>query len=265
MARRRRENEPGDTHHVFTRGIERSAIVVDGEDYDRGIRLLAAAVARFDLRCHSWCLMSNHTHLLVTSPLGNLSAAMKWYWARVAQTFNARHGRVGHLFQGRFGSRLIRSERHFLEVARYIPLNPVRAGLCCAPQDWAWSSYAVTAGLRPPLAFLESRRLIDELGSAGAFVEWVSHGADSNYLDDAGAPRRPGLADLLASGSDESLVAAHVVHGYTITDIAKHLCASRSRISRRLNQLAPPARTGADPLRAGATPVSAPATRYALR
>ena len=82
MPRQPRENEPGDTHHVFTRGVERSAVVVDEHDYDRATRLLAAAVERFDLQCHSWCFMSNHIHLLVTVPRGNLSDAMRWYWSQ---------------------------------------------------------------------------------------------------------------------------------------------------------------------------------------
>jgi REP element-mobilizing transposase RayT len=250
MARRHRANEPGDMHHVFTRGVERSAVAVDASDYDRATRLLAAAVERFDLRCHSWCFMSNHIHLMVTSPLGNLSVAMGWYCGQLAQTFNHRHGRIGHLFQGRFGSRRIEDDTHLLELARYIPLNPVRAGLCRSPDGWAWSSYAVTAGLRPPLAVLDPRPIFAALGPSQDFAGWVAGGLESVYLDAAGAPQRPPLDGLLTDDSDGPLAAAHFTHGHTIAEIARHLGADRSRISRRMKQLAPPARTGSDPDRA---------------
>lgn len=250
MPRRRRDNDPGDTHHVFTRGVERSPVALDAEDYERGVRLLAAAVARFELRCHSWCLLSNHTHLLVTSPLGNLSDAMRWYGSRVAQTFNQRHGRVGHLFQGRFGSRLVEDERHLLELVRYIPLNPVRAGICRTPEEWMWSSYTATAGLRAAPSFLTPAPLLDEFGSAEGFVDWVADGLVSDYLDDDGAPRRPPLATLLPDDSDGAIVRAHCTHGYNVSEIAEHLETGRSRISRRLARLTPPARSGSDPYRA---------------
>ena len=247
MPRRRRENDPGDTHHVFTRGVAQAPVVLDCEDYQRGLRLLAATVSRFDLGCHAWCFLSNHTHLLVTSPLGNLSAAMQWYWSRMAQTFNHRHGRVGHLYQGRFGSRRVEEERHLLELVRYIPLNPVRAGICRAPEEWMWSSYSATAGLRPSPSFLTSAPLHDDFGS---FVDWVADGLASTYLDEDGAPRRPALAALLSDKSDAALRAAHFAHGYNITEIAEHLDTSRSQISRRLARLAPHARSGSDPDRA---------------
>jgi putative transposase len=250
MPRRRRDNEPGDTHHVFTHGVAQSAVVLDVEDYERGLRLLAATVSRFELGCHAWCFLSSHTHLLVTSPLGNLSDAMKWYWSRMAQTFNQRHGRVGHLYQGRFGSRLVEEERHLLELVRYIPLNPVRAGICRTPEDWMWSSYAASAGLRAAPCFLTPAPLVDDFGSAGAFVDWVADGLASDYLDDDGAPQRLPLTTLLPDDSDAAIVRAHFTHGYNVSEIAEHLGANRTRISRRLAKLTPPARLGSDPYRA---------------
>jgi hypothetical protein len=122
----------------------------------------------------------------------------------------------------------------------------------------------VTAGLRPPLAFLDDDPILDDLGSAAAFARWVAEGLESTYLDASGALRRPPLADLLADASDTSLAAAHVVHGYTITEIARHLSASRSRISRRLKTLAPPARMGSDPDRARLQPAPVTSARVAI-
>jgi REP element-mobilizing transposase RayT len=250
VSRRRRDNDAGDTHHVFTRGVARAPVVLDDEDYERGLRLLSDAAGKFELECHAWCFLSNHTHLLLTSPLGNLSDAMRWYCSRAAQTFNLRHERAGHVFQGRFGSRLVESERYMLEVIRYIPLNPVRAGICRRPEEWMWSSYAATAGLRPAPPFLTPAPLLDDFGSPAAYIDWIADGLASDYLDASGAPRRPLLANLLPNDSDAAIVRAHFTHGYNVSEIAEQLGTSRSRISRRLARLAPPARSGSDPYRA---------------
>ena len=117
------------------------AVALDDADYEQSLTLLARAVPRFGLRCHAWCYLPNHSHLLLTSELGNLSRAMHWLGTCTAQSFNQRHERSGHVYQGRFGSRLVKDEGYLLELARYLPLNPVRAGLCSSPGDWPWSSY----------------------------------------------------------------------------------------------------------------------------
>jgi REP element-mobilizing transposase RayT len=251
MARRPRVDPAGGTHHVFTRGTGRVAVAVDAEDNERNVRLLDTTVSRFMLRCHAWCYLPNHMHLLVSSPLGNLSKAMQWYGTCAAQTFNLRHERVGHLFQGRFGSRLVEDEAYFLELTRYIVINPVRAGLCASPGDWAWSSYRATAGLRAAPRYLDREEILRALGTSGRYVDWVAGGMLSDALDEGGAPRRPALSALIPVDSDEALACAHFRHGFTITEIARHLGTSRSRISRRLAGLPASARLGSDPNRAG--------------
>ena len=127
-------------------------------------------------------------------------------------------------------------DAHFAELARYLPLNPVRAGLCRAPEDWLWSSYAATAGLRPSPWFLESGEIIAAMGSADAYVAWVAGGVDETVLDERGfrqAAARPPLVSLLVGGSDGSIACAHS-HGYTQVAIAAHLGVSQSQICRRL-------------------------------
>jgi putative transposase len=233
-----RQDYPGATHHVFIRGVARSAMAVDATDYERTCLLLERATSRFDLVCHAWCYLPNHSHLLVTSQLGNLSTAMHWLGTCTAQTFNRRHERVGHLYQGRFGSRLVEDDSYLLELARYVPLNPVRAGLCRSPGDWPWSSYAATAGLRSPPWFLDPSVFLGMLGSADAYVSWVGEGRDSAALDEFGAPKpppRPSLENLLPVDSASSVASAHFRHGYTKAEIARHLGVSRSQISRRLS------------------------------
>ena len=97
--------------------------------------------ARCGWRVHAYCLMSNHFHLLFETPKPNISSGMQRLKCGYAEYFNGRHSLEGHLFKQRFGSRLIETERHWLETLRYIALNPVRAGLCEHPSDWPWSSF----------------------------------------------------------------------------------------------------------------------------
>jgi putative transposase len=237
MPRPLRFDYPGATHHIFVRGVARLPIAVDDADYTHALFLLARTVARFELRCHAWCYLPNHSHFLVTSELGNLSRAMQWLGTCTAQSFNQRYQRTGHLFQGRFGSKLVADDDFLLELARYLPLNPVRAGLCEAPGDWPWSSYAATAGILKTPSFLDASILIKMLGSVEAYADWVADGVANSSLDEHGVPlpvERPSLDILLPEDSDRGIAVAHFEHGYTKVEIAKHLRVSKSQIGRRL-------------------------------
>jgi REP-associated tyrosine transposase len=86
--------------------------------------------------------MPNHYHLLIEYEAGNLGRGMQLLNGRYSRRFNERHGRVGHLFQGRYRIEPVTRDAHLLEACRYIVLNPVRAGLCSSPGEWPWSSYA---------------------------------------------------------------------------------------------------------------------------
>ena len=89
-------------YHVTARGNERRAIFRDDRDRTRFVELLGELTERFGVRVHAYVLMDNHYHLLVSTPQGNLSAAMQWLGVSYSVWFNRRHGRAGHLFQGRF-------------------------------------------------------------------------------------------------------------------------------------------------------------------
>lgn len=237
MPRTARQDYPGAVHHIFVRSVARSVVAVDDADYERAILRLRRAVSRFELVCHAWCVLPNHAHLLVTSQQGNISRAMHWLGTCTAQSFNHRHERSGHLYGGRFGSRLVESDKHLLELARYLPLNPVRAGLCRSAGDWLWSSYASTIGMRPQPSFLDPSAFLGMFGSVGAYAAWVAEGVDPAVLNEDGAPQpppRPSLATLLAEDTDLSIAVAHFRYGYSQAAIAKHLGVSRSQVSRRL-------------------------------
>jgi REP-associated tyrosine transposase len=148
MARPLRLEFPGAIWHVTSRGNEKKDIFRDSEDRALFLRLLARTVDRCRWWLHAFVLMSNHYHLLVETPEPSLSRGMHDLNGIYTQRFHRRHGRVGHFFQGRFKGILIEKESHLLEVARYVVLNPVRAGMVSHAEDWPWSNYCATAGLK---------------------------------------------------------------------------------------------------------------------
>ncbi len=142
MARRPRNLlRDGRFFHVTARGVNRAAIFRDDADRRAFLALLGDCVARSGWRCHAFCLMSNHYHLVVETPtLSALSAGMHRLNGVYAQQFNRKHGRSGHLFGDRFASWLLAEESHYEATCAYVLANPVRAGLCARPDDWKWSA-----------------------------------------------------------------------------------------------------------------------------
>jgi putative transposase len=128
MARPIRIEVAGGWYHVTARGNERRRIFADERDRVRFVELLAEQTQRFGLRLHAYALMDNHYHLLVETPQTNLSQAMQWLGVSYTTWFNRRHGRVGHLFQGRFKAIVLEAETASVELSRYLHLNPVRVG-----------------------------------------------------------------------------------------------------------------------------------------
>lgn len=156
MARPLRIEYPNARHHVLARGNERRAIFIDDRDRRRFVEVLAELPERYGVRVHAWVLMDNHYHLLLETPEANLGRACQWLNVSYSVWFNRRHRRSGHLFQGRFKSVLV-DEESWLEVARYVHLNPVRvAGLSLGKRDRARQA---TAAAREPGARLVQRRL----------------------------------------------------------------------------------------------------------
>lgn len=148
MARQLRLQFPGAVYHITARGNARQDIFIDDRDRARFLDLLGREIEQHRWRCHAFCLMDNHYHLLVETPEANLSRGMKRLNMAYAQSFNRRHGRAGHLFQGRYHTIIVEKDDHLLELCRYIVLNPVRAGTAAVPEVWPWSSYRATASGR---------------------------------------------------------------------------------------------------------------------
>ena len=181
MARPVRIERVGGWYHVTARGNERRDIYRDDRDRRHFCELLAGMVEQFNVALHAFVLMDNHYHLLLELREPNLSRAAQWLNTSYSLWFNRRHGRCGHLFQGRFKSVIVEAGAWGLFVSRYIHLNPVRigklglsksdqqrirAGAQGAPapaqvrqrvsqlRRYRWSSYRAYIGLAKPPAWL---------------------------------------------------------------------------------------------------------------
>lgn len=133
--------------HITQRGINRCPVFLDDEDFHHFKQTLAEIFAELGIALHAYVLMGNHYHLLLTAPApGIVSCAMRRIGSRYVPYYNWKHGRTGSLWEGRFKSCLVESERYFLNVQRYIELNPVRAGMVERAEYYRWSSIHSSLG-----------------------------------------------------------------------------------------------------------------------
>lgn len=140
---------PGLPHHVTRRGNRREQTFFCDDDFRLYGKLLAHWCAQTDTAVWAWCLMPNHVHLiLVPSREDGLAGALRPTHGRYASLINARQDWSGHLWQSRYGS-FVMDELHLLACARYVELNPVRAGLVATPAEWPWSSARSHLGQGP--------------------------------------------------------------------------------------------------------------------
>ena len=152
---------PGAVYHITSRGNARQNIYTDDDDREKFLSIFALVVERFHWICHSYCLMDNHYHLLLETPVPNLSAGMRQLNGIYTQAFNRHHRRGGHLFQGRFKAIVVEKQAHLLELSRYIVLNPVHAGMVQSPEGYLWSSYCATIGQTKLADFLTVKWLLE--------------------------------------------------------------------------------------------------------
>jgi len=170
-------------HHIILRGNNRQAIFMDMSDFQRMLALLQAHALAQGVQVHAYVLMSNHLHLLLT-PLQNdsLPKMMQALGRAYVLYFNKRHGRSGTLWEGRYRSALIQTERYFLACMVYIDLNPVRAGMVAQAADYPWSSHGHYIG-RQNEAWLTPHTMYWEMGNTpfareAAYAAMVQSGVD---------------------------------------------------------------------------------------
>ena len=149
---------------MYSRGSNRQAIFRFDSDRIDFLGCLERVVGRHELTCLAYCLMPNHFHLVVETPDGSLSQAMKALNGRYALRFNLRYDRDAHLFKNRFGAVEQTTQAQLLWALRYAVRNPVEVGLCSTPGEWPWSSYRASAGEVAPPRFLAVERLLSYFG-----------------------------------------------------------------------------------------------------
>ncbi|MDY0270045.1 REP-associated tyrosine transposase [Trichloromonas sp.] len=167
MARQLRIEYPGAVYHVTSRGNAGLPIFADDGDRAAFLKVLQAVVSRFRWRCHAYCLMGNHYHLLIETPEPNLSRGMRQLNGVYTQAYNRRHEQAGHVMQGRFKAILVEKESYLLQLCRYIVRNPVAARLTKKVEDWPWSSFQATAGLVEAPEWLEIDWILGQFGETG--------------------------------------------------------------------------------------------------
>lgn len=164
MSRPLRIEYPGAFYHVLNRGLARNRIFLNDSDRLGFLDLVGDICRLWGLGVYTYCLMDNHYHLLLQTPRGGLSRAMRHLDGIYTQRFNRMHGRDGPLFRGRYRAILIDAESYFLAVARYIHWNPVEAGVVSEPSGYRWSSHGIYLGNRRGPGWLNIRELLSRFG-----------------------------------------------------------------------------------------------------
>jgi len=271
MARPLRLEFKGAVYHLTSRGNARQKVYFSDTDRALFLETLAQVVSRYGWICHAYCLMANHYHLLIETPKANLSIGMRQLNGIYTQSFNRRHRRVGHLFQGRFKAILVEKESYLLELCRYIVLNPVRVKGGAKMRAWKWSSYRATAGLASVPEFLSIGWVLEQFGknrpaAQKRYREFVRDGLANRpweelkgqiYLGSDEFIERHSVEDkeireipraqlkavklplerIFAKGGETGIAQAYREHGYRLHEIAAHLGVHYATVSRRLKQI----------------------------
>ena len=221
MARLPRLTLPGFPHHVMQRGNNRQAIFSSATDYQVLLEMLEQYARKFGVAIHAYVLMRNHFHLLATpETASSLPMMMQALGRRYVRHFNRLQSRSGTLWEGRYKSTLIQTDRYLLTCMSYIDLNPVRAGIVTQPQDYPWSGHGHYAGLRVD-RLITPHPLYWELGN----TPFAREAAYSELV-------RAGIAP-----KDQTALTLSMLHGWAlgepdfVADLQKHT-------SRRLSKAA---------------------------
>ena len=276
MSRPLRIELAGGLYHVTSRGDRREDIFVNDADREKWLALLGEVCKRFNWRCHAYCLMSNHYHIVVETVEANLSRGMRQLNGVYTQYVNRSHDRIGHVFQGRYKAILVEKDSHLLELARYVVLNPVRARMVKDVSRWPWSSYRAMIGEAPVQTWLEPSWLLGNFSrqkkrAMAKYIEFVREGVglppvwgdlkQQIYLGDdqfvaqmqkhlektlklkevPRAQRRPPAKPLAYYQArhktrDASMVAAYATGDYTMHEIAEHFEVHYSTVSRAIKK-----------------------------
>lgn len=181
MTYSKRPWQEGACYHITARGNRKEYIFKENNDFKYYLSLVEEALEyykEYNYKIICYCLMNNHVHLMIktdTKPVGTLIARIHSIYTRY---FNKKYEFVGHLFQGRYHSEIIKDDKQFLETTRYIHLNPVRASIVAKPQMYKWSSYNMLIGNK-------EERIIDSEMIHRYFIYEKKHQLYKNFINSA--------------------------------------------------------------------------------
>ena len=204
MARKPRICPAGYAQHIVQRGNNRCACFVTEGDYIAYAHWLTEGAKKYDIAVHAWVMMTNHTHLLLTPSFENTVSLMMQYLGRhYVRRFNHIHNRTGTLWEGRYKSSLVDSDRYVLACYRYIENNPVKANMASSPEKYRWSSYHANArGVDS--AMLTAHPCYEQLGKTKqARLRAYAQLFDNPDADRLDAELRWSANKNLAAGSDK--------------------------------------------------------------
>ncbi len=181
MARPLRLEFSGAVYHITSRGDRQEDIFLIDDDRTLFVDILGQVCTRMHWICHAYCLLDNHYHLVIETPKPNLSRGMRQLNGVYTQTFNRRHDRVGHVFQGRYKAILVDKDRFLQEVCRHVALNPLRIGKVRSPAHWRWSHYRALMGKIDCPEWLDCDRLLQPFGkqrkrAREIYIQYVKKG-----------------------------------------------------------------------------------------
>lgn len=141
MARKKREWFPGAVYHIIHRGVRKQVLFEEEYDYQMFLYIMRLALDEYKCILHAYCLMTNHVHLLLETTDYEVGKFMKFLSERYAMYYNRKYCYIGHVFESRYKSCLVKDDAYFLQTSRYIHLNPVKAMMVSRPEHYRWSSY----------------------------------------------------------------------------------------------------------------------------
>ncbi len=160
MPRRAREKCEYSTYHTMIRGNNRQNIFVDEEDRLQYLKILKRYKEQYKAEVYAYCLMTNHVHLLIYDNGQDISKIMKGLNQTYVRYFNKKYNRCGHLFQDRFTSVMVKRDNYFVEVSKYIHLNPTEAGIVESPENYKWSSLRIYLGENDFYQIIDSSHIL---------------------------------------------------------------------------------------------------------
>jgi putative transposase len=275
MSRPLRLELAGGVYHITSRGDRREDIYVDDQDRLLWLEIFGQVCKRYNWHCHAWCQMSNHYHIVLETVDANLSQGMRQLNGIYTQSTNRRHGRVGHVFQGRYKAILVERDSYMLELSRYVVLNPVRARIVRDVGKWRWSSYAAMLGEAECPVWLKTDWILSQFGrqkkrAIARYIDFVRAGiglpaiwenlrgqvylGDEEFLlrmqssldpelpEIPRVQRRPEAQPLSFYSEREheaplAMADAFATGSYTLREIAEHFGVHYSTVSRAIKKI----------------------------